>query len=115
MVWQTAGLGVVLTALLSAGFGVAQGQAAAVAAGAFGGLGTALQTAAVAVMRPALSGEPSRLFRRFGAGMGLRLLGVIAIPVAVLIDREQFAPLPAAFGYLGVIVPLLFFETRLFK
>ena len=115
MVWQTAGLGVALTLVLALGFGAARGAEAAAAAGLFGGLGTALQTAAVALMRPVVGREASRQFRRFGLGMALRLAGVIAIPVAVLADRARFAPLPTAFGFLGVIVPLLFFETRLFR
>lgn len=115
MVWQTAGLGVALSLGLAAAFGALRGPEAATAAGLFGGLGTAIQTGAVALMRPAIGREAHVQFRRFGAGMGLRLLGVVAIPVAVLADRAQFAPVPTAFGYLGVIVPLLFFETRLFK
>jgi hypothetical protein len=32
--------------------------------------------------------------------------------LAVLADRESFPPLATAFGYLGVVVPLLFLEVR---
>ena len=119
MVRKTAALGVVLAALVSLGLGVAWGREAGIAALVFGLLGTALQTIAVGAMGPVIGGvrgrAPGPMFRRFGLGMGLRLLGVLAIPVAVLAARERFPPLPTAFGYLGVIVPLLFYETRLFR
>ena len=29
--------------------------------------------------------------------------------------RELFPPLPSALGYVGVVIPLLFLETRLLK
>ena len=43
------------------------------------------------------------------------MVGVFLVPVAVMVARDRFAPLPTAFGYVGVIVPLLFFEARLFR
>jgi hypothetical protein len=115
VVGKTAGLGLALTALLALGFGVAGRVQGGVAAGAFGLLATALQTAAVAVMPRAIEGAPGPLFRRHGIGMALRLAGVLAIPAAVLADRERFPPLPAAFGFVGVLVPLLFLQARLFR
>jgi hypothetical protein len=36
----------------------------------------------------------------------------VLVLVAVLAERERFPPLPTAFGYLGVVVPLLFLEVR---
>jgi hypothetical protein len=30
----------------------------------------------------------------------------------VLVGPDQFPPLPTAFAYLGVLIPLLFTETR---
>ncbi len=52
---------------------------------------------------------------RWGMGMGLRLLGVMLFAAAVLANRELFPPLPTAFGYLGVLLPLLFMEARLVR
>jgi hypothetical protein len=44
--------------------------------------------------------------------MGLRLLGVVAIALAAGLDPVHFPPLAAATGFLGVLIPLLFFEAR---
>jgi hypothetical protein len=52
---------------------------------------------------------------RWGWGMGLRLLGVVLFAVAVLIRPDIFPPLPTAFAYIGVLIPLLFAETRLLR
>ncbi len=48
----------------------------------------------------------------YAVGVVLRLLGVLLVALLVVLDRERFPPLPTALGYLGVIVPLLFMETR---
>jgi hypothetical protein len=40
---------------------------------------------------------------------------VLLFLVAVLVDRRLFPPLPTALGYLGVVIPLLFLETRFVK
>lgn len=64
-------------------------------------------------LRPALAGPLPVLMKRWAVGMGLRLAGVVLIPVAVLLNGELFPPLPVALGYLGVVIPLLFLETKL--
>lgn len=46
------------------------------------------------------------------AGTGLRLGGIVVMVLLVVLDRERFAPLPAALGYLGVLIPLLMLELR---
>jgi len=115
MVGKTAGFGAGLTiAVTGVALLVWGGKAAAGCAG-FGLLATVLQTAAVAVMQPAIGAHHVTMFKRYGAGLALRLVGVVAIPVAVLLARDWFPPLAAALGYLGVLVPLLFYETRLFR
>lgn len=115
MVWKTAGLGLLLSGLVGLGFGAGSGSVAGLAAAGFGGLATAAQTLAVRLMGPAVGGPVHRQFQRHGLGIGLRLIGVVALPVAVVADRALFPPIPSAFGYLGVLVPLLFLETRLFR
>lgn len=86
------------------------------AAGWFGVLATALQSVAMALAAPRLrSGDYPGLLRRWALGGGIRLVGVVAIPVAVAVDRERFPPLAAALGYVGVLVPLFFFEIRRFR
>lgn len=116
MVGQTAAVGLGLTAavgLAAAGVG---GRDVVMAAAGFGALATVLQTAAVALARRSLeAGDYRGLLTRWGAGAGLRLAGVVAIPVAVTIDRTMFPPLAAALGYVAVLVPLFFLEIRKFR
>lgn len=85
------------------------------AAWVFGLLATAIQLAAVAWLRPALSAPFPVLLKRWGAGMGLRLGGVVAFAALVAAAPERFPPLPSALGLVGVLIPLLFMETRLLK
>ena len=39
------------------------------------------------------------------------ILGLLVV-VAIVVDRGRFPPLPTAFGFLGVLIPLLFLEVR---
>lgn len=108
-------VGLLLT-LLAAGFGLRlAGGSAAVAAGGFGALATLIQLGAIALVRPARGAPIERFLARWGAGMGLRLLGVIGIALAAGIDPERFPPLAAAAGFLGVLLPLLFLEVRVIR
>ena len=81
----------------------------------FGGLATLIQFVAVLLVKPVVKGEFKILMKRWAIGMGLRIAGVVAFLVAVLVSRDIFPPLPTAFAYLGVLVPLLFTEIRLIK
>ena len=56
---------------------------------------------------------PSPASDVYGIGVVLRMLGVLIIAVLVMRDPERFPVLPTALGYLGVILPLLYLETRL--
>lgn len=112
---KLAGLGICLTALITAAAWMAWGPNAILGAAFFGVLATALQLVAVALLRPVLGGPFGVLVRRWGMGMGLRLVGVVLFAALVTLDRELFPPLPSALGYVGVVVPLLFLETRLLK
>ena len=107
--------GLLLAALLS---GVAYrvwGTQAAVAAAAFGGLAVAIQLAAIALVKPVRGAPFQRFLARWGAGMGLRLLGVLGIALAAGLDPRHFPPLAAAAGFLGVLLPLLFLEVRVIR
>lgn len=112
---KLAGVGVGLTALVTGLAWLVWGPGAVFAAAWFGLLATALQMVAVALLRPALGGSFGRLVKRWGMGMGVRLAGVVLFAVLVWVNRELFPPLPSALGYVGVVVPLLFLETRLLK
>jgi len=116
VVGQAAAIGLTLTALVAAVFGLVSGRTAAVAAGSFGALATVLHAAAMAIAKPSLAaGDYRGLLGRWGAGTLLRLLGIVLIPVAVAVDRSWFAPLPVALGYVGVLFPLFLLEVRRFR
>ena len=46
------------------------------------------------------------------AGLGLRGLGVVVLAVVCSLWPARFPAIGAAMGYLGVLLPLLFLETR---
>ena len=49
----------------------------------------------------------------YSIGVVLRIGGVALIGVAAFLRGEAFSPPGAALGYLGVLLPLLYLETRL--
>ncbi len=104
--------GVALTALVTALLARWLGDGALVPAAVFGFIATGIQAVA---HRLALVGldQPRMVFPKgWLYGMGLRLAGVVLVAVAVVAKRSVFPPLPTAFGFLGVLVPLLFLELR---
>lgn len=48
----------------------------------------------------------------YGIGMVLRFVGVGVVGLLVTRKPTTFPPLPTALGYLGVVLPLLYMETR---
>jgi len=111
----TAVVGTALTALVTALAWRLWGPQAAVAAGVFGLLAVGIQLAALALMKPVRGAPFSKFIARWGAGMGLRSLGIVAIALAAGLDRAHFPPLATALGFLGVLLPLLFYEVRLIR
>jgi hypothetical protein len=105
-------LGLVLTGVVTGVLGLAWGRTAVVPGLTFGGLATAIQVVAVAAVRPVWHAPYEKFMGRWLAGIGLRFGGIVAIVVAVLANRNLYPPLPTAFAYLGVLLPLLFTETR---
>ena len=91
---------------------VVWGRAGAVAAASFALVATALQLLAARLVRR-VGGEASIDRPALdGIGVLLRIMGVVIFAVAVTIDPMRFPPLPAAMGYLGAVLPLLYMETR---
>jgi hypothetical protein len=88
---------------------------AALAAAWFGILATGIHLVAVTLLKPALRGSYKMLMARWSMGMGLRLFGVAVYLVLTAWKRELVPPLPAAIGYVGVLLPLLFSEMRLLR
>jgi len=84
----------------------------ALSAGTFGLVATGIQVLAGRTMKNR-SDAPLRDFARgWASGMGLRMLGVVLVGVVIWLDSARFPALPAAMGYIGVLLPLLFFEAR---
>lgn len=106
-------LGLTMTAGVAAVAALFWGATGAMAAAAFGGVATAIQL--LAARWAGLTGRratPDQL-AVYLIGMVLRIAGVALIGVAVTIDRATFPPGPAAVGYLGTLLPLMWLETRL--
>ncbi len=106
------GLGVGLTAALTIVAVLAWGGAASIGVMSFGLVGTAVQAAASAMVRPAVGKAFPELMKRWGLGIALRLAGVVVLGAAIWLDGELFRPLPSALGYIGVLFPLMIVETR---
>lgn len=99
--------------LVIAAVGTATAGAAGLAAAVTGGLiAAAAQVAAVARLRPAMR-APGRLFmRRWATGVAIRGASVVVLLAVVLATRAVLPPLWLALGFLGVMLTLLFAETR---
>lgn len=92
--------------------GVIGGLPGVLAAGSFGLLGTAIQLAAGRMMTTRTDAPLREFMQGWAGGMGLRLAGVVLVGVVIWLDSARFPPIPAALGYIGVLVPLLFLEAR---
>lgn len=106
------GLTLLVTALLVAAWGR---EAALVPGALMGVLATLIQWSATRRLRRNYDGSTPDFFRAIGAGMALRMAGVLLMLLAIVVDRGVFAPLPTALGFLGVVIPLLFLEVRLVR
>jgi len=105
-------VGLVLTAVVTALLVRVFGPVALMPGLVFGGIATAIQYAAGSMLRRA-SGKPfEQLLKAWGAGMGLRVMGMLLFLAAVLIDRVLFPPLPTALAFVGVLIPLMFSDLR---
>lgn len=102
---------------------VALGAALIAVAGGLGGRGAAIggtvalaaQLAAVALLRPAMRWPTARFMARWLSGMAVRGVALAALLAVSVARRPDLPPLPASLGFLGVLLPLLFLETRFLK
>jgi len=79
----------------------------------FGLLATKLQFLSKRFMARVPKDAPFAEFAKAqGMGMGVRFLGVVVLGVVCTAWPAQFPAIGAAIGYLGVLIPLLFLETR---
>jgi len=73
-----------------------------------GGVALIVQLWAVALLRPKMRAPNPEFMARWLGGMGIRLLGV---GIVLIVSRT----VPALLGYVGVLLPLLFLETRFLR
>jgi hypothetical protein len=73
-----------------------------------GAVAVVVQLWAVALLKPKMRAPNPEFMARWLGGMGIRLLGV---GIVLIVAR----PLPGLLGYIGVLLPLLFLETRFLK
>jgi hypothetical protein len=99
--------------------GVGLGLVAAVVGGRAAGIGGACaviaQTAAVALLRPAMAAPQPVFMSRWLGGVAIRALVLSALLAISATNQQSIPVLPAALGYLGVLLPLLFTETRFLR
>jgi len=73
-----------------------------------GGVALIAQLWAVALLRPKMRAPNPEFMARWLGGMGIRLLGV---GIVLIVSRT----VPALLAYVGVLLPLLFLETRFLR
>ncbi|MGH7629716.1 MAG: hypothetical protein ACREOF_10130, partial [Gemmatimonadales bacterium] len=71
------------------------------------------QLAAARLARRAFDARFTEFLGAWAWGVGLRFGGVVLLAAATLAAPAHFPPLPSAFGFLGVLIPLLLLEIRL--
>lgn len=107
--------GALLTALVSGALVAALGSGALVPGLTMGGLATGIELVSARWLVRGLEAGTSRAMQGFVAGMLFRLIGIAGFAGLVLWNRGVFAPIPTGLGYLGVLIPLLFLETRFIR
>ena len=80
-----------------------------------GAAALAAQLAAVALLRPAMQAPQPVFMSRWLGGMGVRVLALGVVLAVAATHRAALPPLPASLGFLGVLLPLLFLETRFLR
>ena len=104
-----------LTGILAVVAGTARGAEAAVASVCGSWLALLAQLAAVGLLRPAMGAATPRFVRRWAAGMAVRGASVLVLAGLIVTLRGTLPGIWMAAGYLGVLLPLLFLETRFLR
>jgi len=84
-------------------------------AGIGGIVAVVAQTWAVLLLRPVMRSPNPQFMARWLGGIGIRFVGAAVVLIVAVTYRALLPPLPAVLGYLGVLLPLLFLETRFLK
>ena len=84
-------------------------------AGIGAGIAVAAQLTAVALLRPAMDAPQQAFMARWYAGMGVRALVMGTLLAVSATHRNTLPLLETMLGYVAVLLPLLFLETRFLK
>ena len=84
-------------------------------AGIGGGVAVMAQLGAVALLRPAMDAPQQVFMARWYAGMGVRALVLGGLLAVSATHRATLPLLETMLGYVVVLLPLLFLETRFLK
>ncbi len=88
------------------------GPAGLVAALAGGAIAAAAQGAAVALLRPGMKAATPEFVRRWVSGIAIRGASALVLVAVVFATRTAWPPLWLVLGYFGVLLTLLYAETR---
>ena len=91
---------------------VAAGAPGVAAALVGGGIATAAQVAAVALLRPGMKAGTPEFVRRWASGIAVRGGSAVVMGGVALAARAVLPPLWTALGFLTVLLTLLYAETR---
>lgn len=104
---------IVAIVALVAGGSAPGGRVMALAAALIGtSIAFAAQLVAVVMLRPAMKAEMPVFARRWVGGMAVRFGSFVVLAVVMVTLREVLSPAWMAAGYLGMLLVLLFAETR---
>ena len=85
------------------------------AAGIGGGVALVAQLWAVALLKPKMGAPTAEFMGRWLGGIAIRFVALGGLMLWAATHRASLPPLSAALGFLGVLLPLLFLETRFLK
>ena len=105
----------VLLLLVGAGLVLVAAVIGGSAAAIGGGIALGAQLWAVALLRPKMRAPNPEFMARWLGGMGIRFVALGLLAVLVITGGARIAPLSAFLGFLGVLLPLLFLETRFLR
>ncbi len=79
------------------------------------GMAVLAQAWAVLLLRPKMRAPSPEFMARWLGGMAIRFLALVAVAAWTITHSASIPPVPALLAYLGVLLPLLFLETRFLR
>jgi F0F1-type ATP synthase assembly protein I len=80
-----------------------------------GGVAVIAQVSALLLLRPKMRAPNAEFMARWVSGVAIRFLALVALAVWTITHPVSIPPVPALLGYLSVLLPLLFLETRFLR